>query len=139
MSAGTTLVAGVGVLLLAIGLGFLIGHTSNKNPTQAASSPSVHVTVQGGGAGGSGTTAASTPTKKTSAASAPKGLTGKLKKAAAQTAPPSAAVQKKANQAAGKVLGNSSNLAAPTSTQGGSCTGGKGCQGGKFTGNFFGN
>jgi len=140
MSAGTTLVAGVGVLLLAIGLGFLIGRTSNKTPTQAASGPAVHVTVQGGEGGGTGTTtAASTPKKASAASTAPKGLTGKLKKAATQTAPPSAAVQQKATQAASKVLGNSKKLAAPTATQGGSCSGGAGCQSGKFTGNFFGN
>jgi hypothetical protein len=98
------------------------------------------VTVQGGGGGGSGTTtAANAPTHTNAAAAAPKGLNGKLKKAATQTAPPSAAVQKKATQAASKVLGNSSHLASPTATQGGSCSGGAGCQIGKFTGNFFGN
>ena len=128
------------MLLLAIGLGFLIGRTSNKTPTSAASSPAVRVTVQGGGGGGSGTTAASTADHdRCRLSNTPKGLSGKLKKAAAQTAPPSAAVQKKATQAASKVLGNSKNLASPTVTTGGSCTGGAGCQGHKFTGNFFGN
>jgi hypothetical protein len=141
VSAGTTLVAGVGVLLLAIGLGFLIGRESNKTTTAAASSPAVHVTVQGGGSGGAstGTTAASTPKKATSASTAPKGLSGKLKKAAAQTAPPPAAVQQKATQAASKVLGNTKNLAPPTVSTGQSCKSGAGCEGGKFTGNFFGN
>jgi hypothetical protein len=48
-------------------------------------------------------------------------------------------VQKKAVQAAGKVLGNGNNLAPPTVKAGGSCTSGQaGCQNGKFTGNFFG-
>ena len=66
-------------------------------------------------------------------------MTGKLKAAAEQTAPPTKAVQQKANQAAGKVLGNSSNLTAPTQKVGGSCKSGQaGCQSGKFTGNFFG-
>ncbi len=66
-------------------------------------------------------------------------MTGKLKAAAQSTAPPSKAVQQKANQAAGKVLGNSSHLAAPTVKVGGSCTNGQaGCSGNHFTGNFFG-
>jgi hypothetical protein len=132
MSSGATLIAGVGVLLLAIGLGVLIGHLghTNTSTTRAAAAPTI-VTVQGGGAG---TTAASTPT--TTTAKTPK-LSGKLKKAAAATAPPSAAVQKKGQAAAGKVLGNAKNLAPPTVTNGQSCTG-AGCQGGKFTGNFFG-
>jgi hypothetical protein len=139
-SAGTTLVAGVGVLLLAIGLGVLIGRIGNNDtPKAAAAPPAQVVTVEGGG--GAASTGGATKKAKASAtgSNAPKGLSGKLKKAAAQSAPPSAAVQKKANEAAGKVLGNSKKLAAPTATQGGTCTGGAGCQGGKFTGNFFGN
>jgi hypothetical protein len=150
-SAGTTLVAGVGVLLLAIGLGVLIGRIGNNSGNPKSAPPAAQViTVQGAGAGagagagggaggGTSTGTATTHTKTSAASSTPKGLGGKLKKAAAQTAPPSAAVQKKANEAAGKVLGNSKKLAAPTATQGGSCSGGAGCQGGKFTGNFFGN
>jgi len=142
ISSGTTLVAGVGVLLLAIGLGVLIGrlgHTNGSN--QKASNPPVQVvTVQGGGGSAASTPTATTPAHHTAAASAaPKGLTGKLKAAAENKAPPSKAVQQKANQAAGKVLDNSSNLAPPTQKVGGSCKSGQaGCQGNKFTGNFFG-
>jgi hypothetical protein len=142
ISSGTTLVAGVGVLLLAIGLGVLIGRLGHDNaPAQKQAPPEV-VNLQGGGGGGTAsTTASETPTHTARHAShaAPKGLTGKLKAAAEQSAPPSKAVQQKANQAAGKVLGNNSNLAAPTQKVGGSCKSGQaGCQGNKFTGNFFG-
>jgi hypothetical protein len=36
------------------------------------------------------------------------------------------------------VLGNSGNLASnATQQQGGACSGGAGCESGKFTGNFF--
>ena len=145
ISSGTTLVAGVGVLLLAIGLGVLIGRLGhNNNSNQKASAPPVQVvTVQGGGAGAgtSSTSAATTTPTHTSAAAsvAPKGLTGKLKAAAENKAPPSKALQQKATQAAGHVLGSSSNLAPPTQKVGGSCKSGQaGCQSGKFTGNFFG-
>lgn len=131
MSSGTTLVAGVGVLLLAIGLGFLIGRTGTKTTTtQAAAATPQVITVQGGGS-------AAAPTTTTTAAKVSKKAKSKLKAAASATAPPPAAVQKKATQAAGKVLGNSKNLAPPTVTNGQTCAG-AGCQGGKFTGNFFG-
>jgi hypothetical protein len=143
VSSGTTLVAGVGVLLLAIGLGVLIGRLGHNSSNQRASSPPVQVvTVQGGGESAStaSTAASTTPAHTTAAAStAPKGLTGKLKAAAENKAPPSKALQQKATQAAGKVLGSSNNLAPPTQKVGGSCKSGQaGCQGGKFTGNFFG-
>jgi len=135
VSAGTTLVAGVGVLLLAIALGVLIGRLGDKTTTTHASAPAVQViTVQGGGG------AASAPTT-TPATAAPvtKKSQAKLKAAAAATAPPPPAVQQKATVAAGKVLGNSKNLAPPTVTTGQSCnSSAAGCQGGKFNGNFFG-
>lgn len=129
MSSGTTLVAGIGVLLLAIGLGVLIGRVGTKTTTtQAAATTPQVITVQGGGGG-------STPTTTTSSTTTtPK---SKKAKAAVTTKAPSQAVQKKATQAAGKVLGNSAHLAPPTVTNGQTCTG-AGCQGGKFTGNFFG-
>jgi hypothetical protein len=145
ISSGTTLVAGVGVLLLAIGLGVLIGRLGHNNTPAQKQAPAEVVTVQGGGGGGTASTAATTAsttaahTATHAAHAAPKGLTGKLKQAAEQTAPPTKAVQQKANQAAGKVLGNNSNLAPPTQKVGGSCKSGQaGCQGNKFTGNFFG-
>ena len=48
-------------------------------------------------------------------------------------------VKAAANNAAGQVLGTSNNLAKdPTVQVGQSCSGGAGCEGGKFTGNFFG-
>jgi hypothetical protein len=142
VSSGTTLVAGVGVLLLAIGLGVLIGRLGhNSTSNQKASAPPVQVvTVQGGGGGASTAAAVTTATTATTSAApkAPKGLSGKLKAAAESTAPPPKAVQQKATQAAGKVLGNSNHLASPTVKVGGSCSNGQaGCSGNHFTGNFF--
>jgi hypothetical protein len=132
MSSGATLIAGVGVLLLAIGLGVLIGRLGHNNTTtqKAAATPTIVLTGTG-----AGTPTTSTPTS-TAASTTPKN-TAKLKKAATSTAAPSKAVQQKANAAAGKVLGNSKTLAPPTVTNGQTCSG-AGCQGGKFTGNFFG-
>lgn len=137
VSSGTTLVAGVGVLLLAIGLGVLIGRINNNNtPTTRASAPAQVITVQGGG--GSAAAASTTPTTATTR-HVTKVVKAKLNAAAKATAPPPAAVQQKATQAAGKVLGNSKNLAPPTVTTGQKCSSGQaGCSGGSFNGNFFG-
>ena len=142
MSSGATHVAGVGVLLLAIGLGVLIGHSGKSTPApKAAATPEV-ITVQGGAGGtGTGTAAAATnpSTSPTSAAVHVKGVT-KKSQVKEKAAGASTKVQKAATQAAGKVLGNSSNnLPPPTSHTGSKCTNGQaGCQNGKFTGNFFG-
>lgn len=143
MSLGVTLVAGVGVLLLAIGLGVLIGHSGKSTPApKAAATPEV-ITVQGGAGSGSATgaatSAATTAPTSTAAATHVKGVT-KKSQVKEKAAAASTKVQKAATQAAGKVLGNSSNnLPPPTSHTGSKCTNGQaGCQGGKFTGNFFG-
>jgi hypothetical protein len=130
LSSGTTLVAGVGVLLLAIGLGVLIGRIGNKTTTTqaAATAPSV-ITIQGG--------VASTPTTTTTGGPTSKKSKSKPKARVAAAPPP--AVQKKATEAAGKVLGNSKNLAPPTVTTGQKCNSNQaGCSGGSFNGNFFG-
>jgi hypothetical protein len=133
VSSGTTLVAGVGVLLLAIGLGFLIGRLGNKNNTPARAAAPQVITLQGGAGAGASTTPTTSTTVHVN-----KKSKAKLK-AAATAGAPSAAVQQKATQAAGKVLGNSKNLAPPTVTNGQKCaTSQAGCSGGKFSGNFFG-
>lgn len=136
LSSGTTLVAGVAVLLLAIGLGVLIGRLGHTTtPERAAAAIPTIITVGGGAA----TTAASLPTTTPQATHVTKVEQSKLNAAAHATAPPPAAVQKKAVQAAGKVLGNSSNLAPPTVTTGQKCASNQaGCSGGSFNGNFFG-
>lgn len=139
MSSGATLISGVGVLLLAIGLGVLIGRIGNNSSsprTTGAQAPVISINNSGGGAAGT-TSTASTPT---TASHVGKKAQSKLNAAAKATAPPSAAVQKKATQAAGKVLGNGNNLAPPTVTNGQKCSSNQaGCSGGSFNGNFFGN
>jgi hypothetical protein len=136
MSSGTTLVAGVGVLLLAIGLGVLIGRLGNNNNSPSRAPAAQVITVQGGAGTGTGSATTTPTTTAPGSHATPK---AKLKAAAKATAPPSAAVQKKATQAAGKVLGNGNHLAPPTVTTGGACSNGQaGCQNNKFNGNFFG-
>ena len=131
--AATTLVAGIATLLLAMGVGVLIGHNSSSTPQRAAATPQV-ITVGGSGAAtGASSASAGSATAKLKA-------TGKVHKVKQVVVHLTAQTKAKASQAAAKVFGNSggSLVNNPTQQVGGSCSGGAGCQGGKFTGNFFG-
>jgi hypothetical protein len=145
MTTGTTLIAGVATLLLALGVGVLIGH--NNSAPLKASTPQV-ITVNGGSAAGSSSTgntgattgAASSHSTGTKASSklsktASKATTATSKKTVSTKA------ATKATQAASSTLKPKSgvNLAPSTQKQGATCTAGTaGCQNGKFSGNFFG-
>ena len=135
LSSGATLVAGIATLLLAMGVGVEIGRINNRGQ-QRASSPGVQVVTVGGSGGGGATDTAANP----SSSSTTKGH-AKVKAAKAQpkVVHITQKVQAQAATAAKKVLGSSAaNLAPATVQPGQACTHGAGCQGGKFTGNFFG-
>jgi len=130
-SSGATLVAGVATLLIAMGVGVLIGHDSTSSTPARAAAPEV-ITVGGGGAaatnGGTASTGAAT-------GSTTKASKTKVKVTTVHVTAKTAAA---ATQAAGKVLGSSNNLSHNVSQQVGKpCNGGAGCQNGTFTGNFF--
>jgi hypothetical protein len=134
-SAGTTLVAGIATLLIAMGVGVLIGHDSNSGTPARASAPQV-ITV-GGGSGATAGTAANTGAAASTGTTTgkSKGKSGKVKVTHVVV---TAKTAKAATQAASKVLGSSQNLSNNAQQQvGGSCSGGAGCQNGHFTGNFF--
>lgn len=134
VSAATTLVAGIATLLLALGVGVLIGHSGNTSTNKAAATPQI-ITVGGGG------TAASTGSSSAGNATATAKKRGaKAGKVKTVTVHLSGKVKAKASQAANKVFGNNGgNLVNnPTEQVGQSCSGGAGCQNGSFTGNFFG-
>jgi hypothetical protein len=126
ISSSASFIAGVSTLLLALGVGVLIGHNANSSKITQAGAPSQVIKIEGnlGGNGGAATRSAS----RANTFKAPKvKLTPKVAKAV--------------NQAATKVLGAgaSKNLSSnPTQQVGQGCGGGSGCQGGKFTGNYFG-
>lgn len=135
-SSGTTIVAGVGTLLLAMGVGVLIGRNSannvNARPVQAAAPTVIHV----GGGTGSGTAAAG-PTK--SARKSSKSATHKSKSKTKSAPKPTAAQAAKASDAASKVLGSSNkNLPPATVTVGQTGHGPGYSKSGKFNGSFFG-
>jgi hypothetical protein len=130
VSPNATLVAGIATLLIAMGVGVLIGHSGKS---ASSSSPPVQV-VKVPGTGATAGTASASANKKIPKSKNAK--TGKSK----------AAVQK--NLAANAASGGTSTalkaapgvtLPPPTAKVGSSCSSGtSGCQGGKFTGNFFG-
>jgi hypothetical protein len=137
-SAGFNLIAGVATLLLAMGVGVLIGH-NNSAPSGRSATPATQVITVGGGAGTSAGSGAAATAGGGTGSGSHKGSKGKDAKghAAATKAPPKVVVQKAA-AAASKVTGGSAPVASPTVTQGGSCSPGQaGCQNGKFTGNNF--
>jgi hypothetical protein len=127
--ASTALIAGVGTLLLALGVGVLIGHSAGSNQ-QAKSAPPQIITVGGGAAAGTPTPSTATPGDTAAGSGAGATKTDKNKKSgsgdakAKASTPSSSAVVKKTP---GKV------------TKLGSKGSGKGYKDGKFTGDFFGN
>jgi hypothetical protein len=129
LSPNAALIAGVGTLLLAMGVGVLIGHSGNDSgATSAAAAPQV-ITVHGGGGE---TETAATASKGSGGAKGGK----KDKKA-------SASAKKKAETGAGaeEVLKPKAGVKLPPATAevGSKCEqGAAGCKGGEFTGEFFG-
>jgi hypothetical protein len=129
--AGLTLVAGVATLLLAMGVGVLIGQNSTDNSkTVAAQTPVITVNGSGTGTGaGANTTASTSSGSKKSGKGATK---------AAKTTHLTKKVVTQVNNAAANVVGTQAHLAPATVGVGSKCTSGQaGCQNGKFTGNFF--
>ncbi len=142
VSAGTTLVAGVATLLLALGLGFLMGHLSGKNtaaPVRAAAATPQVIKIDAGSGNTGNTGTSSGGGGGNSNASKKAASTAGLSQFKAPKVKVTARVAQQATQAANKVLGSGANNLAPATAQvGTSCTHGAGCQNGKFTGQFFG-
>jgi hypothetical protein len=129
LSPNNSLIAGVATLLLAMGVGVLIGRSGNDAPARAAT-PQI-VTVAGSAPGASTTAAdgSSATTGSTSKSSSSKKSRKSSSKAKVSGAGSVDATAKK----------NGVKLPPKVVKVGGKCeAGAKGCQGGKFTGNFFG-
>jgi hypothetical protein len=131
ISPNASLIAGVGTLLLALGIGVLIGQTNDSGSVSAANTTPQIIRV-GGGSGEEAATAATA----TSKSATPKA--GKSKKA---KAPEKAVDSSGTSEAAAEVLKPAGDvkLPPPTVQPGGKCdSGAAGCEGGEFTGEFFG-
>lgn len=149
-NANAALIAGVATLVLAIGVGFLIGRTGHEGSSQAAA-PQV-IKVEGGPGGGGEETAAAPTTEESSGAQEKSKSKGKRKggKSALNAENGGKATKKaEANSEEGdhgategveKVLHTAGDVELETEVEvGGKCKdSAAGCEGGEFTGNFFG-
>jgi hypothetical protein len=135
-SASLNLIAGVATLLLAMGVGVLIGHNNSSAGSKVANSGPTVIRLDTNAATTPAASSARTATQASHSSAKSKGH----KPAKAAAAKPTKVVVQQAAAAASKVVGGSANVAAPTVSQGQSCAAGSaGCQNGKFTGqNFFG-
>jgi hypothetical protein len=126
-SPNAALIAGVGTLLLAMGVGVLIGHSGNQTVATNAAAPAQVITVNGGG--GETETAATANQNGAAGKGGKKSRKGSAKKKA------------ETGQGAEEVLKPSSGVKLPPATAqpGSKCeSGAAGCKGGEFTGEFFG-
>jgi hypothetical protein len=123
LSHNAALIAGVGTLLLAMGVGVLIGRSGEKS-SNASAAPQI-ITV--GGSGGAANTAAAAGTAGAKGGKAAKAKSTGKKASAAQ-----------AQKAADKIKGTNLQLPKKAVVTVGSPGTGPGYQHGKFTGNFFG-
>ncbi len=151
MNANAALIAGVATLVLAIGVGFLIGRSGHENSSNAAAQAPIKVIEVGGGGGGGGesTETASTETATGGAKSSKGGSSAKKKKAKTNQGKPKTSEIKEgskqeeelAQEKTAEVLHTSNGVEIETEAEvGGKCKkGAAGCsEGGEFTGNFFG-
>ncbi|HVY97508.1 MAG TPA: hypothetical protein VHA54_11170 [Solirubrobacterales bacterium] len=133
ISPNAALITGIGVLLLALGLGVLIGRSGNNSTTASAPAAPQVITVNegGGGSGGGEEGGGSSGGTSTGSTKAPKSKQEKAKKA------------KEAETQAGaeEVLKPAGDVKLPPAKvqPGEKCeSGAAGCKNGEFTGEFFG-
>lgn len=129
ISPNAALIAGIGVLLLALGIGVLIGRSGHQEVAQTAAAPQV-VTVRSGGGSEEG---ASTSKGKTTTGGKNANLKSEKQKEAALKAA-------EKHPPAEEVLHTAPDVKLPPATvkPGDKCeAGAAGCENGEFTGNFF--
>jgi hypothetical protein len=136
MSANASLIAGVATLVLAIGVGVLIGRSGDSGSNSAAQAPQV---IRVGGAGEAETASASKANEGTAtgAKAAGKSSSASKKKAKAKTETGSSGATKATEEAYKPAAGV--HFAKPEQKLGGECDPSvAGCsKSGKFEGNFF--
>jgi hypothetical protein len=130
ISPNAALIAGIGTLLLALGIGVLIGRSGNNEA--AAPARQAPIVIHSGG-GGEEEATASTGKNSTGGGTASKAKTKQQKEAAEKEA--------EAHPAAEEVLKPSGNVNLPEAKiqPGDKCKNSEaGCENGKFNGSFFG-
>lgn len=144
LSANASLIAGVGTLVLAIGVGVLIGRSGEGNSSAANTTPPI-IKVEGGGGGSTATSESATASStgaESGKGSTTTGGSSKQGKSTKKTAKAKSATGSSGTtKAAETVLKPSAGFksAPPKVTKGGSCEPGQaGCgSNGKFSGSFF--
>jgi hypothetical protein len=132
MTANASLIAGVATLVLAIGVGVMIGQSGDNSAPTAAAAPQI-IKVGGGGE-------AAAPVVAADSGGEIGGKGGKGQKGKGK-APEKAIDSSGTSEAAAEVLKPAGDvkLPPPTVQPGGKCeSGASGCEGGEFTGDFFG-
>lgn len=128
ISPNAALIAGVGTLLLALGIGVLIGRSGHQEVANTA--PAAPIVIHSGGGGEEAATASKA--KATTGGAAANAKTKKQKAAAAKAAEAHPAAEEVIKPAPGV------NLAKPKTQLGDPCSDGEaGCENGKFEGTFF--
>jgi hypothetical protein len=128
ISPNAALIAGVGTLLLALGIGVLIGRSGNHTAAPTQSAP---IVIKGGGEEASAASTGKTTTGGGAAANA-KTKTKKQKEAALKASEKHPAAEEVLKPAAGV------KLPPPTAQPGDPCESGTaGCEHGEQTGNYF--
>lgn len=131
-SPSASLIAGVATLLLAMGVGVLIGRTGNSHNATATNTKPVQVVVPAASSANSATGTTAAAATAATAHAVKKHTVAKAHKAAAKASTAQTDVQKTAAKSGVK-------LPPAVVKVGQKCPkGAAGCQGGKFTGNFFG-
>lgn len=136
ISPNAALIAGVGVLLLALGIGVLIGRSGSHQVANVAARPQV-ITVGGTGSSAGGEASAAERSGAGKAKASTGGKNADLKTKAQKQ---KALKEAEAHPASEEVLKPSGDVKLPPATvqKGGSCEeGSAGCENGKFSGNFF--
>jgi hypothetical protein len=131
LSPNTTLIATIATLLLAMGVGVLIGHSGKSSDSSGDQGVQV---VKVGGAGGAAASGAKTKKTEGKVPSGKNAKTGKSKKAVSQT------YQKNLSGGTATALKAAPGVKLPPATvkPGSSCdSSAAGCENGKFTGGFF--
>jgi hypothetical protein len=151
MNANAALIAGVATLVLAIGVGFLIGRAGHDSGSNAAAEAPIKVIEVGGGGGGGESNETASTGEESAETTADKGKSkgGKESGGGKKSTKGSPETEKNAevgshgaSKATEEVLHTEGDvkLAEPEQKVGGSCEkGAAGCsESGEFTGNFFG-
>jgi hypothetical protein len=137
-STGLTLIAGVATLLLAMGVGVLVGKSGKDDQTAGNAPPVQVVTVPGAAAAGSSTNATGTQPAGSGATTADSSTSGSSGSSTSGSSGSSSSSESKHSGTTSTPAKKAASKAPPKPVTLGSKGHGRGYKNGKFTGDFFG-